>query len=62
MRPPHELTPSQLQDSVMITSGGLTKVMQQLEARNLVTRTLQQGGQRISPVRLTQSGKRVWRR
>ncbi len=46
----------------MITSGGLTKVMRQLKARNLVTRTLQQGDQRIKPVRLTQSVKRVWRR
>lgn len=57
--PPRELTPSQLQDSVMITSGGLTKVMRQLESRNLVARTQQQADQRIKPVRLTQSGKRL---
>jgi DNA-binding MarR family transcriptional regulator len=57
--PPHELTPSQLQDSVMITSGGLTKVMQQLEARNLVTRSRQQLDLRIKPIKLTHSGKRL---
>ncbi len=43
----------------MITSGGLTKVMRQLESRNLVARTQQQADQRIKPVRLTQSGKRL---
>lgn len=57
--PPHELTPSQLQDLVMITSGGLTKVMQQLEAKNLVTRSQQQHDQRVKPIKLTRSGKRL---
>ncbi|MDO9386112.1 MAG: MarR family transcriptional regulator, partial [Thiobacillus sp.] len=57
--PPHELTPSQLQYSVMITSGGLTKVMQQLEARDLVTRSQQQQDLRIKPIKLTHSGKRL---
>lgn len=57
--PPHELTPSQLQDSVMITSGGLTKVMRQLEARNLVSRSQHASDQRIKPIKLTHSGKRL---
>ena len=57
--PPRELTPSQLQDFVMITSGGLTKVMRQLESRNLVVRTQPGSDQRVKPVRLTQSGKRL---
>ena len=43
----------------MITSGGLTKVMQQLEARNLVTRSQQQQDLRIKPIKLTHSGKRL---
>jgi DNA-binding MarR family transcriptional regulator len=56
---PHELTPSQLQASVMITSGGLTKVMRQLETRNLVSRSQHPSDQRIKPIRLTASGKRL---
>lgn len=56
---PHQLTPSQLQASVMITSGGLTKVMRQLEARNLVSRSQHASDQRIKPIKLTHSGKRL---
>lgn len=56
---PHELTPSQLQASVMITSGGLTKVMRQLEARKLVSRSQQAADQRIKPIKLMPSGKRL---
>jgi DNA-binding MarR family transcriptional regulator len=43
----------------MITSGGLTKVMRQLEARKLVSRSQQQSDQRVKPIRLTLSGKRL---
>lgn len=57
--PPHVLTPSQLRDAVMITSGGLTKVMRRLESRQLVTRSQRQADQRIKPIRLTASGKRL---
>lgn len=57
--PPHELTPSQLQESVLITSGGLTKVMRQLEARKLVTRPLHEIDQRVKPVKLAPPGKRL---
>jgi DNA-binding MarR family transcriptional regulator len=56
---PHELTPSQLQAAVMITSGGLTKVMRQLEARSLVSRSQHPSDQRIKPIRLAASGKRL---
>lgn len=56
--PPHELTPSQLQASVMITSGGLTKVMRQLEAGKLVNRPPSASDQRIKPIRLTPAGRR----
>jgi len=55
--PPFELTPSRLQASVMITSGGLTKVMRQLEDRNLVTRSQMNFDQRIKPIKLTRKGK-----
>ncbi|MGB0128159.1 MAG: MarR family transcriptional regulator [Rhodocyclaceae bacterium] len=57
--PPHELTPSELQASVVITSGGLTKVMYQLEERNLVSRSLHETDQRVKPIRLAPAGKRL---
>jgi len=57
--PPRELTPSELRASVVITSGGLTKVMQQLETRRLVNRSQQMIDQRVKPVKLTQAGKRL---
>lgn len=56
---PHELTPSAIQAEVVITSGGLTKVMLQLEARELVARTVSADDQRVKPVRLTAKGKRT---
>ena len=57
--PPHELTPSQVQGRVVITSGGLTKVMRQLEARKLVSRSLPGKDQRVKPVRISTAGKKL---
>ncbi|WP_174875347.1 MarR family winged helix-turn-helix transcriptional regulator [Vogesella oryzae] len=54
---PHSLTPSAIQAAVVITSGGLTKVMQQLEARALVSRQQQTQDLRVKPVTLTATGK-----
>ncbi|BBP03578.1 MarR family transcriptional regulator [Sulfuriferula plumbiphila] len=53
--PPHELTPSDVQRSVIITSGGLTKILRQLEARGLVTRSTDASDRRIKPIRLSPS-------
>ncbi|HIJ82803.1 MAG: putative transcriptional regulator, MarR family [Magnetococcales bacterium] len=50
---PHELTPSQLQQSLLITSGGLTKILQQLQERAFVTRSTTRTDRRVKPVRLT---------
>jgi DNA-binding MarR family transcriptional regulator len=56
---PRELTPSEIQSMLLITSGGLTKVMDKLEARGLVARFRDDVDQRIRPVKLTSTGKRV---
>jgi DNA-binding MarR family transcriptional regulator len=56
--PPRELTPSDIQDALAITSGGLTKVMNRLESRKLVSRSKDERDQRIKPVKLTTKGKR----
>lgn len=53
--PPHELTPSDVQRSVIITSGGLTKILRQLEVRGLVTRSTNPADRRIKPIRLSPS-------
>ena len=53
--PPHELTPSDVQRSVIITSGGLTKILRQLETRGLVTRSTDTSDRRIKPIRLSPS-------
>lgn len=54
-----ELTPSELQQSMVITSGGLSKVIQQLESRELVTRSTAENDRRVKPVSLTAKGVRL---
>lgn len=56
---PHQLTPSGLQAAVLITSGGLTKVLLQLAQRQLVSRPTQTEDRRVKPVRLTPAGRRL---
>ncbi|MBK9704268.1 MAG: MarR family transcriptional regulator [Betaproteobacteria bacterium] len=57
--PPHEATPSRIQDAMVITSGGLTKLMRQLEGRGLVRRLQFEDDLRVKPVRLTPKGARL---
>ena len=57
--PPHEATPSRIQDAMVITSGGLTKLMHQLEGRGLVRRLQFEVDLRVKPVRLTPKGARL---
>ncbi len=54
-----ELTPSELQRSMVITSGGLSKVIAQLEARGLVARSTTEADRRVKPVSLTTKGARL---
>jgi DNA-binding MarR family transcriptional regulator len=56
---PHQMTPAQIQYQVVITSGGLTKVMQQLTERGLVERSQSQDDLRVKPVRLSASGQQT---
>lgn len=55
--PPHELTPKALQDAMVITSGGLTKVLLQLAARGLIKRSQRDADLRIKPACLSEAGK-----
>lgn len=54
---PHELTPSQIRHQVVITSGGLTRIMLHLEGRGLVLRSQGSADRRVRPVRLSEDGR-----
>ncbi|MDO5604768.1 MAG: MarR family transcriptional regulator [Paracoccus sp. (in: a-proteobacteria)] len=54
---PHQLTPSSLYDSMLMSSGGLTKLLKTLEARSLVHRPQSAGDRRSRPVALTAEGR-----
>jgi len=54
--PPHAMLPSALYDAVLISSGGLTKVLKALEAGGLITRPRGEGDARTRPVALTAQG------
>lgn len=56
---PHVLTPTELQRSLLITSGGLTKLLYQLESRGLVSRSVQEQDKRSKLVHLTSKGKKT---
>ena len=56
MAPPYELTPTSLRNSTLLTSGGLTKVLHQLEDRQLIRRNDDARDGRVKRVRLTKAG------
>ena len=55
--PPHRLTPSDLYGSMLMSSGGLTKLLRGLEARGLVLRPPSAGDGRSRPVELSPEGR-----
>lgn len=54
--PGTELRPSHLLESLVLTSGGLTKVLHGLERKGLIERTAQSADRRMRPIRLTAAG------
>lgn len=56
---PHVLTPTELQHSLLITSGGLTKLLYQLTAAGLIKRSTQKQDKRSKLVHLTPKGKKI---
>jgi len=55
--PPNELMPTDLYGAILMSSGGLTKVLHGLEKRGLVTRAEGKSDRRSKPVRLTAKGR-----
>ena len=56
---PFRLTPTQLSDALMVTSGGMTKRLAALEARGLVERAAGKADRRSKWVVLTREGRRL---
>jgi DNA-binding MarR family transcriptional regulator len=57
--PRHELNPKHLLETVMLSSGGMTKRLDQLERAGLVKRSPDPGDRRGTLVRLTPRGRRT---
>jgi DNA-binding MarR family transcriptional regulator len=55
--PPRELAPTDLYGALLISSGGLTKVLASLQRRKLVSRPAAGDDKRSRPVRLTARGR-----
>jgi len=55
--PPYSLTPSELAERTMVTSGGISKRVDRCEARGWVTRVVDERDRRGRHVRLTDVGR-----
>lgn len=55
--PPYQLTPTELTESMVFSSGGLTKVLLRMEAREYIKRQKNTEDKRSRLVRLTNKGK-----
>lgn len=54
--PPHELTPAELMELVMISSGAMTACLNRLESAGLVTRRVDETDRRVRRIALTPMG------
>ena len=57
--PPYRLTPTAMSRSMMVSSGGMTKRLNRLETRGLVSRVPAPGDRRSTLVELTDSGREL---
>ncbi len=55
--PPHVMTPSVLHETLVMSAGGMTKVLKQLEAKGLVSRSSDSVDKRRNLVALTELGR-----
>lgn len=56
---PHETTPGDLTDKMMMSSGGMTKLLKSMTDRGLIERMPSQTDRRVRPLRLTQRGREL---
>lgn len=57
--PPHRLLPTELYEAMLISSGGLTKVLRVLEERKLISRPRDSKDRRQHPVAITAKGMKI---
>ncbi|HET7609602.1 MAG TPA: MarR family transcriptional regulator [Gammaproteobacteria bacterium] len=55
--PPHVMTPSALHETLVLSAGGMTKIVKQLEAKGLVSRRPNEADKRSKLVALTPRGQ-----
>jgi DNA-binding MarR family transcriptional regulator len=55
--PPHVMTPSALYETLVLSPGGMTKILKQLEAKGLVSRRADAADKRSTLVELTRKGE-----
>jgi len=55
---PHVMTPSSLHETLVMSPGGMTKILKQLEAKGLVVRSGDSADKRRNLVQLTAEGRR----
>ena len=55
--PPYEMIPTELYPAILISSGGLTKVLNALQERGFIARAEGAADKRSKPVRLTAKGR-----
>jgi len=55
--PPHVMTPSALHETLVLSPGGMTKILKQLQAKRLVSRRANTADKRSSLVELTPHGR-----
>ena len=55
--PPHVMTPSALYETLVLSPGGMTKILKQLEAKGLVSRRADTADKRSTLVELTRKGE-----
>ncbi|HIL95017.1 MAG TPA: MarR family transcriptional regulator, partial [Pseudomonadales bacterium] len=56
LEPPYRLTPTDLRQALLITPGGITKVLNNLETRKLISRHKNNNDGRSTAVQLTKTG------
>jgi DNA-binding MarR family transcriptional regulator len=54
---PYQLSPTQLREFMLVSSGGMTKALYRLEDKGMVSRTSKSGDARVKLVQLTEKGK-----
>ena len=54
---PHLITPTMISETLVLSPGGVTKILKQLEAKGLITRSSDRSDKRRSLVQLTEDGE-----